>query len=57
MCNNKHPKRRHGALERRQSGHIDMLRRWGILGNTYPSILVQCTAYEPREPKHHLDGS
>lgn len=57
MCNIKHPERRHGALGRRRLGHIDILRRRGILGNTYPSILVQCTAYELQVPKHDFDGS
>ena len=57
MCNIRHPERRHGALGRRQLGHIDVLRRREILGNTYPSILVQCTAYELKAAKHQFDGS
>ena len=28
-----------------------------IPGITYPSSLVQCTAFELKVPKHHFDGS
>ena len=57
MYNNKHPGRRHGALGRRQLGHIGMLYLREIPGITYPSSLVQCTTFEPKVSKHHFDGS